>query len=186
MNLFDSFQQGHAYGAFLDKYGHGSHKQRWASVYDQVKVTADQSALLKSFVRKMNVLCLAGAWCGDCVNQCPIFQHFAELAPVIDLRFIDRDEHAPVQQALQVNGGNRVPVVVFFSEDGFEVARFGDRPLSTYRRMAASQIGPSCMTGIQVPGDNLLSLVTQDWLNEFERAQWILRLSGRLRTMHND
>src|SRR4051794_29437438 len=179
MNLFDSFQQGVPYGQFLDKYGHGTHKQRWASVYEQVKLTQPQLELLKLFTRKMNVLCLAGAWCGDCVNQCPIFQKFAEHAP-IDLRFIDRDEHAPVQQALQVNGGNRVPVVVFFSEDGFEAGRYGDRTIATYRRMMATQTGSSCATGIQVPGDNLLGHATQDWLNEFERVQWILRLSGRL------
>jgi len=28
--------------------------------------------------------------------------------------------------------------------------------------------------------------VVQDWLNEFERVQWILRTSGRLRKLHND
>jgi hypothetical protein len=28
--------------------------------------------------------------------------------------------------------------------------------------------------------------VTQDWLNEFERVQWILRLSPRLRQAHGD
>ncbi len=40
---------------------------------------------------QMPVLCLAGAWCGDCVNQCPAFVHFARGSSVIDLRFLDRD-----------------------------------------------------------------------------------------------
>jgi hypothetical protein len=37
-----------------------------------------------------------------------------------------------------------------------------------------------------IPGDPLLALVTQDWLNEFERIQWLLRLSPRLRQLHGD
>jgi Thioredoxin len=102
------------------------------------------------------------------------------------VRYLDRDEHAEVQRELQVNGGNRVPVVVFLSEDGFEAARFGERTLSKYRQMMRDQSGPSCPTGIIVSGHPLLAQVTQDWLNEFERVQWLLRLSPRLRQLHGD
>jgi len=48
------------------------------------------------------------------------------------------------------------------------------------------QAGPSCPTGIVASGDPLLAQVTQDWLNEFERVQWLLRLSPRLRKIHGD
>ena len=34
--------------------------------------------------------------------------------------------------------------------------------------------------------DPLLSQVTQDWLDQFERVQCMLRLSARLRQVHND
>jgi hypothetical protein len=105
---------------------------------------------------------------------------------VIQVCYLDRDEHADVQRELQINGGNRVPVLVFFSEDGFEVARYGERTISKYRQMMREQAGPSCPTGIPVPSDPLLVQVTQDWLNEFERVQWLLRLSPRLRQLHRD
>src|SRR5262245_37669786 len=118
MNLFDRFTQGLPYADFLARYGSDAHKQRWKAVHEQVKLTPAQRELLGSFRRPMNVLCLAGAWCGDCINQCPAFEHFAAAAPGIGVRYLDRDEHADVQQVLQINGGNRVPVLVFFSEDG--------------------------------------------------------------------
>ena len=102
----------------------------------------------------MKVLCLAGAWCGDCSGQCPAFEHFAAAAPVIQVHYLDRDEHADVQKVLQINGGNRVPVVVFFSEDGFEVARYGERTLSKYRQLMAQAGGAACPTGILTPGDS--------------------------------
>jgi hypothetical protein len=186
MNLFEKFQAGLAYDDFLARYATDGQKQRWRQVREQIVLTAAQRQLLGSFVRRMNVLVLAGAWCGDCINQCPIFEHFAAAAPVIATRYLDRDEHADVQRALQINGGNRVPVVVFFSEDGLEAARFGERTLSKYRQMIRDQTGASCPTGLVLPGDPLPALVTQDWLNEFERVQWILRLSPRLRQMHGD
>ncbi len=186
MNLFEKFQLGLPYSDFLARYATDEQKKRWRQVHDQIQLTDAQRQLLASFQREMNVLCLAGAWCGDCINQCPAFHHFASVAPVIHLRFLDRDDHADVQRELQINGGDRVPVLVFFSEDGFEVARYGERTLSKYRQLMRDQAGPSCPTGLVIPGDSLLSQVTQDWLNEFERVQWLLRLSPRLRQKHGD
>jgi hypothetical protein len=186
MNLFEKLQQGLAYNDFLARYATEDQKKRWRQVHEQIKLTDSQEQLLNSFQREMNVLCLAGAWCGDCINQCPAFDHFAAVAPAIHLRFLDRDDHADVQRELQINGGNRVPVLVFFSEDGLEVARYGERTLSKYRQLIRDNAGPSCPTGLVLPGDMILSQVTQEWLNEFERVQWLLRLSPRLRQIHGD
>jgi thiol-disulfide isomerase/thioredoxin len=184
VNLHEKYKLGFSYHDFLKKYGSDAHQARWRQFHEQVALTDAQKTLLKSFKRGMPVLCLAGAWCGDCVNQCPIFEHFAAAAPLIKVRYLDRDEHADVQQTLQICGGNRVPVVVFFAEDGVEAARCGDRTLSKYRAMMQEQVGAACPTGIGK--DPLLAQVTQDWLNEFERVQWMLRLSARLRKLHND
>jgi len=186
MNLYPKYQQGLTYSDFIARYANDAQKERWRQFHEQVKLSPVQNDLLKSFQRQMPVLVLAGAWCGDCINQCPIFEHFAKAAPVIQTRYIDRDEHADAQRELQVNGGNRVPVVVFFSEDGQEVARYGERTLSKYRQLMRDQTGPSCPTGITLGTDPLLTQVVQDWLNEFERMQWLLRLSPRLRQAHGD
>ncbi|HJZ90761.1 MAG TPA: thioredoxin family protein [Gemmataceae bacterium] len=186
MNLFDRFASALPMDLFLSKYGTGAHRARWKATFDAVRLTDAQSQLLGSFERQMNVMVLAGAWCGDCSGQCPIFDRFAEVAPVISVRYLDNADHPDVQQELSINGGNRVPVAVFFSEDGFEVLRYGERTLAKYRLMMRDQAGDSCPTGIGVSLDPLLTQVTQEWLNEFERAQWLLRLSNRLRQKHGD
>jgi thiol-disulfide isomerase/thioredoxin len=186
MNLFEKFEIALSYDAFLAKYGSEAHRARWRATYDDAKLSPAQHELLAEFHRITNVLVLAGAWCGDCVRQCPIFSRFAEASSVLEIRYLDRDEHPDAQRELQVNGGNRVPIVVFFSEDGFEVARYGDRTLSAYRDMMEKQIGIVCASGSARPGDPLLGRVTQDWLDQFERVQWILRLSPRLRQKHGD
>jgi thiol-disulfide isomerase/thioredoxin len=186
MNLFDRFSAALPMDHFLSKYGTAVHRARWKETFDAVRLTEAQKELLAAFKREMNVMVLAGAWCGDCSGQCPIFDRFAEAAPVIKVGYLDNADHADVQRELSINGGKRVPVVVYFSEDGYEVLRYGERPLSKYRQMIRDEPGVNCPTGIGTSDDPLLSQVIQDWLNEFERVQWLLRLSARLRQKHGD
>lgn len=180
------FDAGLAYNDFLRTHGTDEHRRRWKALHDSVQLSDAQRALLGSFQREMKVLCLAGAWCGDCVNQCPIFDHFAQVNPLIAVSYFDRDTHADLAAELKICGGARVPVMVFLSEDGFEVARYGERTLSKYRKLAADQFGATCPTGITPPEQDLLKSVTQDWLDIFERAELILRTSARLRQKHGE
>ncbi len=182
-NVFDDALP---YQPFLDQYGSSAQRERWQAMHSRFSLTTAQCNLLAGFSRRMPVLCLAGTWCGDCINQCPVFDHFAKAGAQIDLRFLDRDTKPEIRSLLAINGGDRVPVVVFLSEDWFEVARFGERPLSTYRRMAAEQYGPSCPTGFIAPASEAIAVVTAEWLDEFERCQLILRLSPRLRARYGD
>jgi len=174
------------YESFLDKYATSTQRARWDGMHERFSLTAEQRGLLGGFVRRMPVLCLAGAWCGDCINQCPVFDHFARASAPLDLRFLDRDAKPELRDALAINGGHRVPVLVLLSEDWFEVSRYGERTLSIYRRLAADQLGPACPTGLVPPADEALAVSTAEWLAEFERAQLILRLSPRLRGKHGD
>lgn len=181
MLAFSYFDKALPYDPFLAKFGTTADKVRWDSTRAKVVLTTEQTTLLGLFKRRTNVLVLAGAWCGDCAAQCPIFERFGEAAPVLSVRYLDRDAHAEAQRELQINAGNRVPVVGFFSEDGFEVARYGERPLSTYRRLVRS-LEPAAPD----PGPDPVAAAVSDWLREFERAQWILRLSPRLRKLNGD
>jgi hypothetical protein len=186
LNWAELFAEALPYGAFLDRYATPEQRRRWDAMHARVSLSAEQTALLGGFTRRMPVFVLNGAWCGDCINQVPIFDHIDRAAPAFEVRYLDRDARPEVREALMVNGGQRVPVVVFLSEDFHEVFRYGDRTISTYRRMAATQLGPSCPTGLVPPDDHALEAVVSDWLVEFERAQLLLRLSARLREMHGD
>lgn len=186
MNLFPKFAEARPLPEFLARHGTPADKARWDRALAATGLTDAQRQLLGRFTRTTNVLVLAGAWCGDCAGQCPIFERFAEAAPVLKVRYLDRDEHPDAQRELQVNGGDRVPVAVFFSEDGYEVARYGERTLAKYRQMVEQLTGEACGTGLVRSSDPVHVQVVQDWLNEFERVQWLLRLSPRLRRLHGD
>ena len=162
-------------------------QRRWRQVYDAARLTDAQNALVGGFVRDMKILVVSGIWCGDCVQQCPLLARIAEANPArIDLRFVDRDEHRDLTDSVRINGGDRVPVALFLAEDHELCAVFGDRTLQRYRALAVRQLGPSCPTGIVPPDKDEMAATLQDWLDEVERVQLMLRLSARLRQKHGD
>ena len=181
---FSLFEAALPYAEFLETFGGPADRDRWDQRRAGVTLTPEQVELLGKFTRVTNVLVLAGAWCGDCAAQCPILERFAEAAPVLRVRYLDRDAHPEAQDELKVNGGGRVPVAAFFSEDGHEVARFGERTLSHYRKLVQALV-PG-LAGVAADPASQQAAVVADWLREVERTQWVLRLSPRLRKLHAD
>ena len=167
--------------------GTDEQQRRWRQVYDAARLTPAQAQLVAGFTRDMKVLILSGVWCGDCVQQCPLLQRAAEAnAGRIDLRLLDRDQHRDLTEKVRINGGDRVPVALFVAEDFELCGVYGDRTLSRYRALAVKHLGPSCPTGVTAPDKGELEATLQDWLNEMERVQLMLRLSARLRQKHGD
>lgn len=185
MSWQESYQAALPYREFLQRYGTDAHRERWQSAYDRVTLTRPQEALLRGFVRQIHLLCLAGTWCGDCVRDGPILQRIAEASAQVHLRFLDRDENPDLARSLAINNGLRIPMVVSLSEDFFECGRYGERTLATYRKMAADRLGGSRPVE-GAPGEEYLRAVTQEWLDQVERVQLLLRLSPRLRERHGD
>jgi hypothetical protein len=77
-----------------------------------------------------------------------------------------------------------VPIVVFLSEDFWEIARFGERTLSVYRAKASRDIGREFDAGILSPKARERELA--DWVETFERTLIMLRLSPPLRRRYGD
>ena len=129
-----AFEAALPYREFLERHATPDQRSRWDAFHKQVSLTPAQQTLLGGFVRRMPVLVLAGAWCGDCVSQCPIFDHFAAASPaadgarLIDVRFLDRDARPDIAAHLKVCGGQRVPVAMFLSEDFTPILFYGSPP----------------------------------------------------------
>ena len=134
----------------------------------------------------MKVIVLSGVWCGDCSSQGPMLAAIADGSDMIDLHWLDRDAASELSNHLSMNQGHRVPTVIFMAEDYEPVSVYGDRTLTRYRVMAARQYGDACdIPGAVIPEDEFAATM-QEWLDEFERVQLLLRLSARLRQKHGD
>jgi thiol-disulfide isomerase/thioredoxin len=182
----DQFASALPYDRYLHT-GTDEQQRRWTQVYEAARLTDAQHQLVAGFVRDMKILVFSGIWCGDCVEQCPLIYRIAEANPSkIDLRFIERLRDGELAPELRINGGNRVPVVQFLSEDNAWCATAGDRTINRYRAIARRKLGPLCPTGIVPPDKEELDATLGDWMNEVERVQLMLRLTPRLRQKYQD
>lgn len=186
MDFQKKWPSGLTYSEFLKRYASSDQHRRWDAVHSEIALNEPQKKLLAGFQREMLVAVVAGAWCGDCIQQCPMFEAFARETSRLKIRYFDRDEHGDLADELSICGGRRVPSVLFMAEDGAPCGRYGDRTLAKYRDSAAAFMGAACPTGIVPQEKSLQSAVVQEWLDQFERIQLMLRLSPRLRQTHGD
>ncbi len=159
---------------------------RWRDSEARIpELTAEQLERLQGYDRELNVLFYCGVWCGDCSRQGPMLKKIADTCgDKVGVRFIERDASEELQDELRILGALRVPMAVFLSEDFWEVGRFGERTLSVYRSKAAREIGRGADAGILAPNARERELA--DWVDIFERALIMLRLSPPLRRRHGD
>jgi hypothetical protein len=178
--------KGLAYDDYLDRYGSPTEREKWERSLAATVLSDSQVALLTGFRRRMTLLCMSGTWCGDCVEHVPILRRFELTSSVLELRLIDREAEPGLKDYLTICGSPRVPQTVVLSEDHWFVDRWGDRPLAKYRDLAARLTGAACSSGLILPQDPLRQEVVQDWLDEIERSQLILRTSPGLRSRYGD
>ncbi len=159
---------------------------RWRESEGHVpELTGGQLERLRGYDRELNVLMYSGVWCGDCSRQGPMLKKIADACgEKVSLRLIERETSEELQDELRIVGALRVPMVVFLSEDFWEVERFGERTLSVYRSKAAREIGRGADTGILSPRARERELA--EWVDVFERILIMLRLSPPLRRRHGD
>lgn len=178
--------QGSDYRTYIAS-GSPDQQANWDRAHARVRLAPAQQALIASFTRQIHVLVTSGLWCGDCAAQVPMLDHIqrANLGKV-SLRMLDRDKHKDLAEQVRICGGLRVPTAVFFNEDFEFLSILGDGTLSRYRAKAEKQLGAACpLPGADVPEDESRATL-QDWVDEFERAHLIARLSPRLRERHGD
>lgn len=162
---------------------------KWRRMEPHIPALTDaQRQRVSGFNRKMNVLVISGVWCGDCVRQVPMMKRIAEAAPGTQthLRIIDREADLELREELRIVGAMRVPMVVFLSEDFWELGRHGDRSLTAYRAKYARETGAACSTGLFAPPPEELAAEQEEWLAAFELSLLKLRLSPPLRQRYGD
>ena len=179
------FEQALPYSDYL-RTADEKHLLRWQNYSNSLRLSPNQISTLAKFRRKLYCLVLSGTWCGDCARQGAIFNAIESACPLVSFRFAESRANPELQDELRILGGARVPVVVALSEDFFQLGRFGDRTLSIYRRKALTELGAACELGLATPDDAEFSLEADEWIQNFERLELMLRLDPTLRARYQD
>jgi hypothetical protein len=182
-----SFGEALDYATYLER-SDAKRAARWREAEARLPpLSHERIERLRGYGRKLNLLMISGVWCGDCVRQGPMIRQIAEACEgEVDLRLIDRDANEKLRDEVRILGAMRVPVLVFLSEDFFEMGRFGDRMLSAYRTKAAQEIGAACPVPSAVLPANELAAERDEWADIFERMLLMARLAPPLRQRHAD
>src|SRR5690606_31098282 len=74
-------------------------------------------------------LVLTEAWCGDAAQNIPFIVKLSGHNPLIELRFILRDENPEIMDAYLTNGGRSIPKLIALEKDNLEeLFTWGPRP----------------------------------------------------------
>lgn len=85
--------------------------------------------LVLSIQRPMIWLVLTEAWCGDAAQNLPIFAKIAEIQPLLQLRFILRDEHPDIMDQFLTRNTRSIPKVIALTNGSLKVlGDWGPRP----------------------------------------------------------
>ena len=181
------FDAGSAYDDYL-RASDPEKARKWTAMAERIPpLTEERRARLGGHGRRMNVLVYSGIWCGDCVRPGPMLREIAvACGDLVRIRWIDREFSQELKDELRLCGAMKVPVVVFLSEDFFEIGRFGDRMLTPYRAKLRREFGPACDAGIVPPSPEELTAEQGEWVDVFERMLLMLRLSPLLRQRYGD
>jgi hypothetical protein len=100
---------------------------------DRWDKTAVVSAELQEKIASIDIpqtwVVLTEAWCGDAAQSIPFMVKAASYSPLVDIRFILRDEHPHVMDAYLTNGGRSIPKLIALENESLEeLYTWGPRP----------------------------------------------------------
>ncbi|MFX0125212.1 MAG: thioredoxin family protein [Candidatus Hodarchaeota archaeon] len=79
----------------------------------------------------VNLLVVATTWCWDSKTNVPVFVRIAEHSPKVNLRIFNKDQYPFLID--KINGGEKVPQILFFSKDYHYLDRWVERTTLGYQ-----------------------------------------------------
>ncbi len=117
--------------------------QRMGRIDKQAVINAALRADLEAMKRPMRWLVLTEGWCGDAAQIVPWLQKMAESTPLLEIRYLLRDEHTELMDRFLTNGGRAIPKLIALDAQNMEVlGHWGPRPAAAqnlYMGLKAAQ-----------------------------------------------
>ncbi|MFK7933944.1 MAG: thioredoxin family protein, partial [Saprospiraceae bacterium] len=74
-------------------------------------------------------LVITEGWCGDAAQIIPVLVKLAEVNPLVEIRFILREEQPAVMDAFLTNGARSIPKIIVLDEQLEVQTTWGPRPV---------------------------------------------------------
>ncbi len=94
-----------------------------------VVINEELKEKVKSVQRPLIWLIITEGWCGDGAQNIPAIEKIAAENPLIQTRYLLRDENLDLMDQYLTNGGRAIPVLICIDGETFEpMGRWGSRP----------------------------------------------------------
>jgi len=113
-----------------------AHRDRIEKARKELKLPADTQAAVRTIRRNVHVVAIAEDWCGDVVRHVPPLERLARENPLIQTRYIAREQHLDVFARFLTNGGEAIPKFIFLSADLVETGNWGPMPTACRKLIA--------------------------------------------------
>ena len=104
------------------------HLDLWKGVYRRHETPDEAVERAREIGGEWRLLVLAEDWCGDASNTVPVLARFAEAAPNVEMRVVNRDENPELMDRYLTDGGRAIPLAVVLDEELEPRGRWGPRP----------------------------------------------------------
>lgn len=116
--------------------------------WDKTAKISDEMEKVVSAIQEPQIwLVITEAWCGDAAQNIPYFIKLAGINPMIQIRFILRDEHPAVMDEYLTAGTRSIPKVIALTGDlSCELFTWGPRPKSAHDLLLEYKRNPKGLT----------------------------------------
>ena len=111
------------------------------------KISPELEKVVRSIASPQIWLVITEAWCGDAAQSIPLMAKLAELNPLIELKFVLRDENPTLMDAYLTEGARSIPILIGLTGDlSKELFVWGPRPEFLQNRLKAYKLDPQNIT----------------------------------------
>lgn len=104
------------------------HVDLWEGVHDRHETPDAAVDRAREIGGDWRLLVLAEDWCGDASNTVPVLARFADAAPNVEMRVVERDENPDLMDRYLTDGGRAIPLAVVLDGEFEPRGRWGPRP----------------------------------------------------------
>jgi len=122
------FESGQDYAAWLAAAESPEQRDKLEAQRAALVLEPQVAGFLAALPRPVHVVAIAEDWCGDVVRHVPVLQRMAEAGPMLEVRYLTRQQWPEVFVRFLTHGGEAIPKFIFLSDRFVECGNWGPMP----------------------------------------------------------
>jgi hypothetical protein len=187
-NFQDNFYRGLTYSEYTNRVDKEDHQKKYNIYFNRADIPSSIQDFFKNLRYSIKAIIVGAHWCFDCQVTIPIIEKLRIASNgKFDFRLFIKEENLELLDT--TNGGEKIPFVLLYSQDGYLIDRWIERPTKIYEFYGElrSSLGWENKDfyreyrKVYLQRYNEFSgAIIQDLLNKFKRANAIMSTSPRI------